>query len=142
MTYKPATLSIATSTLSSKRGSIHRKYTDSLRQYRAYQGAIARPDPDHYTPAELEHRARYLASKLDYYRAAVRSLSYQHRAYKRAMAVLEAEEFQVRPTGMTGPQLTEATEVVRGVMRNAHNIPQDQFAPQIAYQLSRKGFHQ
>lgn len=129
MTRTQPPLGLATSTLNSKLVSIRRKYTDTLRQYRAYQGAL-----DH------GHRAEYIISNVAYYRDTLRSLSYQHRAYKRAVAVLEAEQVPA-PTGMTGPQLIEATDVVRGVMQNAHNIPQDQFAGQIAYQLSRRGFH-
>lgn len=44
-------------------------------------------------------------------------------------------------TGMDAAQLTEAIEIVEGVMRNAHMIPQDQFSRQIALTLSRAGYH-
>lgn len=47
----------------------------------------------------------------------------------------------VRKQGMDGEQLTEVTELVREVLRNAHQIPEDQFAGHIALTLNRAGYH-
>lgn len=45
------------------------------------------------------------------------------------------------PRGMTAEQLVEVTDLVKGIMSNAHNIPQDQFPGHIALTLSRAGYH-
>lgn len=45
------------------------------------------------------------------------------------------------PHAMDAEQLVEATDLIKGVMLDAHNIPQDQFPGHIAMALSRAGFH-